>query len=58
MKFRMVDHRRKNWIRDFQDVKQVCLTMYCVCMCFDLTSLLPTRKEISYGKIRTHTDNI
>jgi len=37
------DHKRENNIRGYQYTKQACLSMDCVCMCFDLTSKLPIR---------------
>jgi len=41
----MPELQRENYIRVSQNAKQVCLPMDRVYMCFDLTLMLPVRKE-------------
>jgi hypothetical protein len=46
----MAELQREIWIRGYQNAKQLCLPVYYVYMCFDLTPILPVRNEY----FRTH----
>jgi hypothetical protein len=45
IKYRMSDFQREKLFFVYQNTKQVLLPMDYVCMCFDLTQMLPVRKE-------------
>jgi len=42
----MADLLRENGIRGYQNIEQVFLPVDCVYMCFDLTAMLPVKRNI------------